>query len=178
MNKKNFQKSKKKIYYNVSIPHNDLISVAGSPTPAVFSEIRDEAIFNDAPKNWDMSVIRFSVPTTYIPIQFFPVEPDPLVPLNPNKSIYSITLSYNGNDFQQYLTWQTQDNGAPIPPPPTGLNIATYSGDLAYLAYYSVYSFNHFADLINVALDTCYQNKIVPLLPVPVAPATFIRSAK
>ena len=101
-------KSKRRIYYNVSITHNDLLSVGGSPTPAVFSEVRDEPVFYGSPKDWNMAVVRFTVPTSYIPIQFFPVQEDLVNPLNPNKSVYSVTLSYLGVDYRVFLQWQYQ----------------------------------------------------------------------
>jgi len=157
---------KKRIYYNVNIPHNDLISIQGSPTPAKYSEVRDQALFKGAPKDWVMSVVRFTIPTSFIPIQFFPVEPDPINPLNPNKSIYSITLSYLGNVFQEYLEWEPQETFLPIPPPPTDITNQENKADPRYYLYYSLYSFQHFCTLINRALDKCFQDNIVPLLPV------------
>jgi hypothetical protein len=162
----NKKKRKNRVYYNISIPHNDIISVNSNPTPASFSEARDAPLFYGAPKDWSMSVVRFTVPTQYIPIQYFPVEADPITPANPNKSIYSITLSYNGNDFQQYLEWETQNDGVPVPPPPGGSG-RDFQNNPDYLEYYSLSSFQHFCDLINKALDACYQTNIVPLLPAP-----------
>lgn len=159
-------KSKKIVYYNVSIPHNDLISVGGSPTPAVFSEVRDEPIFNGSPKDWNMSVVRFTVPTSYIPIQFFPVQEDLDNPANPNKSVYSVTLSYLGVDYRVFLQWETQNNKVPIPPPPLGISGTDFQSNPQYQEYYSLYSVNHFCDLINKALNTAFQDNIVPLLPV------------
>jgi hypothetical protein len=167
-------RTKQRFYYNVSIPHDDKVSVAGSPTPAKFSEVRDEPLLKGSPKNYNMSVIRFTIPTSYIPIQFFPVQYDTLNPTNPNKSIYSITLSYDGNDFQQFLEWETQDNGVSVPPPPSaGVDIRNYQYNPEYLEYYSLYSFNHFCELINNALDVCYQTNIVPLLPAPTPPNLY-----
>ena len=159
--------SKQKIYYNVSIPHNDLISVAGSPTPANFSEARDEPLFKGKPCEWNMSVIRFTVPTSYIPIQYFPVEEDLITPANPNKSIYSITLTYLGVDYVQNLEWITQDNGVPVPPPPTGVTEREFQYNPTYLEYYALYSLNHFCALINNAINTCFTTNVLPLLPAP-----------
>lgn len=168
------RKAKKRFYYNVSIPHDDKISVNDSPTPAVFSEARDQPLFEGAPKNYTMSVVRFTIPTAYIPIQFFPVQYDTTTPTNPNKSLYSITLSYNGNDFRQFIQWETQDEGVPIPPPPAiPVDERFYQRNPQYLEYYSLYSFNHFCYLINKALDICYQTNIVPLLPAPTPPNVY-----
>lgn len=159
--------AKRKVYYNVSIPHNDLLSVGGSPTPARFEETRDEPLFRGRPCDWYMSVIRFTIPTTYIPIQIFPVEEDPVTPSNPNKSIYSITLSYNGSDFQEYLEWETQVTAVPIPPPPTGSTEREFQFDPKYWTYYGLFSYQHFCHLINKAIEKCFNTNIVPLLPAP-----------
>lgn len=157
----------KRLYYNVSIPHDDRISVAGSPTPASFSEVRSSPLFNGCPKDWFMSVVRFTIPTAYIPIQYFPVEVDPTNPNNVNRSIYTITLSYLGVDYQVNLQWVTQDQGAPPPRPPTASTISQFSNDPQYLFYYSLFSYTHFATIINNALDDAFTTNIVPLLPAP-----------
>lgn len=167
-------RAKKRIYYNVSIPHDDRISVNSSPTPAVFSEVRDQPLFDGAPKNYNMSVVRFTVPTSYIPIQFFPVQFDATNPSNPNNSIYSITLSYNGNDFREFIQWETQNDSVPIPPAPaSGGGVRDFQRNPQYADYYSLYSFNHFCNLINRTLDSIYQTNIVPLLPAPTPPAVY-----
>jgi hypothetical protein len=157
--------TKQKIYYNVSIPHNDLISKNGSPTPCEFSEARDEPLFRGRPCDWLMSVIRFTIPTSYIPIQYFPVQEDTTTTSNVNKSIYSITLSYNGVDYQEFLEWETQDDGVPIPPPPSGVTERDFQFNPSYLEYYSLYSLDHFCYLINKAIEKCFTTKILPLLP-------------
>lgn len=161
-------KGQKRIYYNVSIPHNDRESKFGSPTVAKFSEARDEPLFHGKPCDWNMSVIRFTIPTNYIPIMYFPVEEDISDPTNRDKSIYSVTLTYQGNVFQEHLEWRTQDDGVPIPPPPTGVTEREFQYNPQYLEYYALYSQNHFCKLINEALDRCFQNNIVPLLPAGV----------
>ena len=156
---------KEKSYFNVSIPHNDRISVKGSPTPAVYNVVRDESIISGNPKDYNMSVVRFTIPTSYIPVQFFPVIPNPSDPLDVNYGLYSITLSYLGNDYTQHLRWIPQNTDAPIPPPPTPTPL--FIPRPQYTEYYSLYSFNHFAYIINNAFLECFNNNIVPLLPSP-----------
>lgn len=157
-------RKKKRVYYNVSIPHNDNISQFGEPTPAVFQEARDQPLFDGAPRDWDMSVVRFTIPTAYIPIQFFPVKVG-----TTNESLYSITLSYGGADFQQSLIWETQSKDVPVPPPATTDTIFNPQ----YFAYYSLFSLSHFCDIINKAISTCYNANIVPLLPVAPVGTTY-----
>jgi hypothetical protein len=165
-------KSKQRIYYNVSIPHNDLLSVGGSPTAAKFSEARDEPLFNGKPCDWNMSVVRFSIPTSYIPIQIFPVQEDLANPLNPNKSIYSITLTYLGVDYIQHLEWETQVKDIAVPPPPTGFNGRDLQYNPQNFIYYSLYSYEHFCTLINTAIATAFA-LILPLLPAPPAGTNY-----
>lgn len=161
--------TKKRIYYNVSIPHDDSISVAGSPTPAVYSDVRTSPILDGKPKDWYLSVVRFTVPTSYIPIQFFPIEENPADPNDVNFGIYSVTMTYLGVDYQQHLEWITQDAGAPVPPPgfAIGINDRSFQINPDFLFYYSLFSFNHFCTLINNALSVVFTTNILPLLPPP-----------
>lgn len=164
--------NKEKTYFNVSIPHNDRISVKGSPTPAVYNVVRDESIIKGNPRDYNMSVVRFTIPTTFIPIQFFPVIQNPNNINDVNYSSYAITLSYLGNDYSEHLEWIPQDKDTIIPPPPTtpdfNLNV-----NPEYAKYYSCYSFNHFLSILNNALKKCFDNNILPLLPAPSPNKTY-----
>lgn len=160
------------IYYNVSIPHNDLaLNPAGGNffTPAKFLEIRDTPLFNGPPKDWYMSIVRFSIPTSTIPFQIFPTQPAPNT--NPNLSVYSVTLSYLGNDFQTFVLYSPQNTYVPVPPAPSASEGAIRT---QYVQYYSVYSVQHTLDLINVAFSTAFTNlkTAFPAAP-PTAPPFF-----
>jgi hypothetical protein len=163
---------KKQIYYNVSIPHNDILAPNGRPTNAVFSEVRDEPLFPGSPKKWRLSVIRMTVPTSYIPIQFFPVEINPLLATDPNYSIYTVTMSYLGNTFQQHLEWIPQDADATVPVGP--ISVFELQNNIEFRAYYSLYSLKHFVTIINNALETCFTTNIKPLLPAPPAGTSYV----
>jgi hypothetical protein len=166
-------RAKNRVYYNINIAHDEITNPNGEPTPARFSESRDEPLFDGLPCNYNMSVVRFTVPTSYIPIQYFPVEYDASNPTNPNKSIYSITLSYNGVDYQEFLEWRTQQEHVPIPPAPSPTTTGrTTQRNPDYLLYYSLYSFNHLTTLINEAIARAFNNNILPLLPPPPDPLT------
>ena len=153
--------SGKKIYFNVSIPHDDSKSIMGSPTPAIYNTVRDEAIISE-PSKYNMSVIRFTIPTATIPIQYFPVIYNNLNPLDPNHSAYTITLRYNNIDYTEHLVWIPQNKAVVIPYPPSLLPNVYNNPD--YLLYYSLSSFSHFCSLINNALLNAF-NMILPLLP-------------
>lgn len=152
-----------KIYYNVAISHNDQISVNSRPTEAIFREVRSQGILPDDAKNYTLSVIRFSVPTTLIPIFYVNVYRGILnQPVNTNINLLtmSITLEINNQKFQQFLIWNTEDETAPIPPFVPISNNDIYQ----YKDYYALYSYNHLCELINTALKTCYNNNIAPLI--------------
>lgn len=164
--------NKERSYFNVSIPHDDRISVRGSPTPAVYNVVRDESIISGRPADYNMSVVRFTIPTTFIPIQFFPVIQNPNNINDINYSLYAITLSYLGIDYTEHLRWIPQDRDAPLPPPPTntGFNLNI---NKSYALYYSCYSFNQFVYILNNALKKCFNDNILPLLPNPPLGKTY-----
>ncbi|HMG14207.1 MAG TPA: phage minor capsid protein [Saprospiraceae bacterium] len=76
-------------YFNV-IRHNPIDS--GKFINADFTDTRSIPILTN-PSEWHASVIRFSVPTQAIP----------LFNLTADSTNYSVTLSYNGSDFTQYV---------------------------------------------------------------------------
>lgn len=134
-------------YYDVSIPHNDFIQNSGSPTPATFFQVRAEPLFNGKPSDYNMSIVRFTVPTQIIPIQIFPIRPAPNT--NINLSAYSVTLKFGAFTEQVYLIWNPEDLTAPVPPS-TSVNFVNNR----YWTYYALYSYQHFARMINAALAT------------------------
>lgn len=134
-------------YYDVVIPHNDFIQNSGSPTPANFFQVRAEPLFSGKPSDYNMSIVRFTVPTQIIPIQIFPVRPVPntLINLSP----YSVTLKFGAFTRQEYIIWNPEDLTAPVPPSP---NLSLNYINSKYWQYYALYSYQHFARLINTAL--------------------------
>lgn len=154
-----------KIYFNVSIPHDDAKSIRGSPTPAVYNTVRDEPILMD-PSKYNMSVIRFTIPTATIPIQYFPIIYNPNDPNDVNYSVYTITLRYQNVDYTEHLNWIPQSPNTQLPAPPSPLPNTIVYNDPNFLAYYSLYSFNHFCMLINNALSDAFNN-ILPNIPPP-----------
>jgi hypothetical protein len=154
-----------KIYFNVNLTNDITKSVRGSPTPAIFEQTRTEAIV-DNPSKYNLSVVRFTIPTVNIPIKFFPVIYNPADPTAINYSAYSITLRHNNIDYIEHLTWVTQNPGAQLPNPPNPLPNAQVYNNPDYYLYYSMFSFRHFSHLINEALERA-MNNIIPFLPVP-----------
>lgn len=62
------------IYYNVIIPNNPdgLDLPTGTATPATFVENRVQPLMK-VPSDWEMAIVRFSVPTSQIPIFVMPL---------------------------------------------------------------------------------------------------------
>jgi len=159
-----------RIYYNISIPHNDELSTNGSPTAAIFEEVRSEALFNDFPKDFSMSVVRFTIPTAYIPLHYFPVIPNPndLTMTDPNYGLNSVTLSYNGSDFQTHVIYKPQNLWATVPPAP----IAGSPQSKKYIDYYSIYSIEWELEMFNTAFSISFAKlkATFPAAPVTLAP--------
>ena len=143
------------IYYNVVIAHDDTVSVNGSPTLANYFEVRSTDLFDGSPEDYTMSVVRMKIPSSLIPIQIFPNNPDtpPETPNAVNISLYTFTLSWNGTNYRVPLVWrpQLQLEQNLIPNTPNeGILREKFS------AYYSLFSVEHFVDIMNVALDAAF----------------------
>jgi hypothetical protein len=156
------------IYYDLDLINND---TTGSNPPATlrFNEIRNSPYLM-SPENYFMSVVRFSLQTPSLPV-FVPQAQ--LGQADPNKLIYSFTMSYvfagNTYEFQQYINYIPSDLSQPIPKPPIDFQDITSD-------YYFVYTYQHWAYMINQALISCYNglNALVTgaggALPSPNAP--------
>lgn len=172
MSKTKVVKSGDNTYYNVSIAHDDTVSVNGSPTEARYFEVRSTNLFEGPPDDYTMSVVRMKIPTSLIPIQIFPNNPEPSVPGDINESLYTLTLSWNGIDKQVPLEWIPQINFPPndnrIPPSPdVGINRKQYA------VYYSLFSLQHFVDLINNAFIAAFDLIVLEGSPVTAPPFMY-----
>ncbi len=143
------------IYYDTSIYNN-----SSDYKQCKFSQVRGSPLLLDS-EEYNMSIVRFKVPTSLIPIFNFIPQPKYLKPtpnpstwtlLNPNPDlgIYSITFSYGGSDHQVFL--ELQPGQSKNTPPP---NDWTTIGPKNY-TYYGVYSYRFFMNIINQALQKGY----------------------
>lgn len=138
------------LYYSISITNPNLVS--NTHVFATFTETRSTPIIKN-PSNYRLSVTRFIIPSSSIPIQLIPIQYNSTTPTDPNLTLYSITLSAGGHTVQQYIEWITEDVEATIPPPPTPTSPAINTN---YQQYYSLYNYQHFCDIVNTAFSTAF----------------------
>ena len=134
--KLNFTHKQDKVYFNVELGNNG----GGVAVPATFNQTFQSPII-DVPDDYYCCVTKFSCPTTQIPI-FIPT----LQPASTTATIYSVTLTYNGNSSQQFVQY-VAGSGFPNTAP----------------TYYYVFNYNTFIDQINTALATAFAAITPPM---------------
>jgi len=144
------------VYYNITMTGNPSNLV----TLASFYEERTQAII-DNPSDYYMSVIRFSIDGSLIPIFVCPVIPNPneLDPLNPtdyNYTPFVVTLRTATASYSQNVRYSPESNITPLPKPPT----ATRPQDLS-TSYYYVYTYSRFVAMVNDAIQIAFNNLVV-----------------
>lgn len=156
------------VYYTLDLINNDTTGTRPFP-PLLFNEIRNSPYLS-APENYFMSVVRFSVQTPTLPVFL------PQVQLNqpdPNKLNYSFTMSFvvGGNtiEVQTFVNYINYNLDQPSPNPPLDFQDLTS-------AYYYVYSYQQWAEMLNAALQSCFNSLNAAViaaggvLPTPNAP--------
>jgi hypothetical protein len=146
-------------YLDLTILNNDTTGTK-APVFLTFSEQRDIAILDD-PEQWHLSVIRFHLDTPNLPLMLFPVQAGQS---DINKSVYSVTLTYGSNEFQQNLVFSPMNSTARTPNPPlTNQDFST--------GYYDIYSYTYFINILNNALASAVTGlNALGALPTTVAP--------
>ena len=106
-----------------------------------------------------VAVNRFHLSTINLPVAI------PIIQFgsDPNKTVYSFTLSYKTNAYQAFLEFIPQNQGVSVKPPTTGQDMSN--------EYYFVSNYNYFVELMNTTLQTAYNGlKNSADLPSSVAP--------
>lgn len=131
------------IYYNVSITNNETTGLL--PAPRIdFNETRNQPFINN-PSQYFMSVVRFSLDTSTLPI--FACQPQ-LNPTTQGDLIYSISMSQGAFTFQQYIHFLPQTNELLLPAYPL-----TFTDSVSH--YWELYSYQWWNDLVNTAFVAC-----------------------
>jgi len=147
------------IYYDLSIQNNDNTG-SSPPLPLIFEEIRSNPYLTN-PSEYLMSVVRFNVDTPTLPIWIPQIMTGQA---NINKTVYSITLTYLGNEFQTYLIFSPSDLSQPLPAQPL------LRQDLSTSYYYGL-SYTKIITMVNTAFATAVAGlNALGALPTVVAP--------
>jgi hypothetical protein len=130
---------------------------------ANFDVTYDRSILNNAGEHM-CAVVSFSLPLQNLPLFIFPVTPNNA---NSNLSILKVGVCHNvsasniANSAPQVfsgnltnLIWQTQELGLAVPV--QDLNIQRSD------PYYYCYSYEHFVNLVNVAVEKSWLNQLTP----------------
>jgi hypothetical protein len=135
------------LYYNISIKNAQSQTLANY-IPAYYSEQLSEPILVNGSNQYTMTVNRFSIPSSLIPIQIIPIknnQPDP------NNTIYSVTVVDSaGTTGQKSLEWVPETiyaGNVPLAPSLTPTKTQVVS------PYYYLYDFNKFIEILNKAVD-------------------------
>jgi len=137
------------VYYNIVITNTTTLTGAR----ASYTDNRSAAVVTK-PSKYKLSIVRFSLPTGYLPIFIYPNNlgiianwpPNVGPPPNPapNNLVYSVTLSFGGSDYQTFLQF--------VPS-----NLTNGATAMQYESWYEVHSYQQFMQMINTALLTSYN---------------------
>lgn len=158
------------IYYDVTIANiqNNIFNNY-EDQPVEFLERRTQSILTN-PRDYYMSIAKFSINGGSIPLYVFPIQSGQ-TQNNVNLGIESITLKYMASESQQYLIYMSTDN-KPVPVPPSN-NPPSYNQVLS--EYYYLYEYQEYVNIINNALLTAFNTiSKPPLIPGDPLEAPFM----
>lgn len=118
-------------------------------TPATFltfTEIRDQAIL-DVCSDYYLCIERFYLETSNLPLLLMPILTGQT---DINKSSLSVTMTYKGYQYQQYLHYVPSNLSVGSP------NTPVVSVDYS-TTYYDIYSYQNFIKMLNYAFIQCYK---------------------
>lgn len=136
-----------KLYYDVIMSNVSNQNVR--PIPARYNEARNQA-FLDNPSDYWLSILKLTADTQSLPVWRCVIQPDSP---DPNLSVYSITLTYAGQEFQAYLQYDSQNKGIFTPPPPS-VNGGLQNNSTQY---YDVYNYQYVPFLFNKTFKEAFD---------------------
>jgi len=139
------------IYYDLLATSNDHLGSSIPQTQLTFNEIRSNPYIND-PEEYYCSIVRFKVETGGISLpQLIPQMDTDQSEVAGNESvnrlIYTISMRYGNNQFQQAVYFTPQNVNVPVP---TSFIIQDNTN-----GYYNLNSYQLFIDMINKAFENC-----------------------
>lgn len=137
--------SDENVYYNIRIEN-----IQEQPINAYFSENRVQPII-DKPCDYELAVVRFSIPAYTVPIMFFRDDTGDF-----KDEFYSITMSFDGHDENERLQFIPNDDGT----------------NEIYPGKKCIWFYQELVDSLNNALKTAFDKMKIakPLAPPTEAP--------
>lgn len=126
------------VYVNAVIKHNP--AFGNNPSPAEYNITKTQPIIGKG-DDYYVSVIRFDIPLSDVPLYIFPVLPNQS---DPNLSSLIIGVSAGGVDYPNNLVFVTQNPDVQPPVQDKPFQVVT--------PYYYCYSYQNLIDSLNIAL--------------------------
>lgn len=133
-------------YYNAVIQGSGI----STSTNSFYEDIRTVPLLHN-PNDYMMSVIRFSIDASHIPIFVCQVIQNPSNVNDINFTPYTFTMQYNNIKYTQNIIFVPNSRShtpLPIPPGLTGQDKSS--------SYYYVYYYSSFINMMNTAIDGAY----------------------
>jgi len=144
------------IYYNIKIVGSD----TDGNLPAVYNVSRTAPILYN-PSNYELAVVRFSIPTFEIPLMVWglePWQPNPKLPnYNPSSKVgkFSVSMEYDGVEHTEFLEFI----------PNSTINQPQFGN--------AVYNLQELVNIINKAFAKCFWNNFDTTPPDPALTPRF-----
>lgn len=154
-----------KVYYDITIAN--VLSQTSQPPIISFKEQRQNAFINNS-GDYYFSIIRFQVDTNTLPLFVPEIQPNQA---NSNLTVYSVTLSYLGTDFQVDIIWSPQNAFAAEPSAPNQTFNKLQDNSTGY---YYAFNYTYVMQLIQAALDSAHALLIAAFPAVALSHAPII----
>jgi hypothetical protein len=130
---------------------SNLNNTNSTPPYAYYNETRNSPIIYD-PYKYNLIIARWQIDTNYLPV-FIPLIQT--ASTDRNKTIYSITLEYNGTIASPtYVSFIPQNKVAAIPQAPAYTSTTLQDNSQGY---YDIYTYQYWIYLINNTFQTAYD---------------------
>src|SRR5574337_755710 len=123
-----------RLYYDIEIPYRPN---SYGFSAAVFQQQLNQVLIQN-PNDYSVAITRFNIPTSRIPI--FVAEIQPFPNTDPDNTIYSVAIGYNGAfSPETFVQYQTSTLSIPTPP-----NLTVDNPNQQNSPYYYVYTYQIF----------------------------------
>lgn len=136
-------------YYNVAMANNEQ---KNGYSYATYNDLFTQSIIAN-PSLYYLSVVRFQIPTSDVPILIPEIEAWPNT--DPNKLVYNVTLEWNG--FTSGTVPLTFFTMFPLESPAI-ITAQNPNPMVQPSRYYWIYNYRHFIDIVNNAFATAFNN--------------------